>query len=189
MKVIDSTAAFTGRTSVVALGMFDGVHIGHQALIRAAVALADQLCAQSVVCTFDRHPLSVLCPERAPEPILTLEENLRKFERLGAQWALVERFTPAFASILPEDYLEMLVDQMRVKAIVIGENHTFGRDGRGNARMVRQLATKYGYQAKVVPSVTDADGLVSSTRIREMLRRGDRVRAEALLAIAPETSR
>ena len=68
MKVMTSEEAFDGRASVVALGMFDGVHVGHQRLIREAVRLARELDAQSVVCTFDRHPLSVICPARAPEP-------------------------------------------------------------------------------------------------------------------------
>ena len=90
MKVIYDTTDFTGHRAVVALGMFDGVHIGHQALIRRAVALARELEAQSVVCTFDRHPLSVLFPERAPKVLLPLHENLKKFERLGADWALVQ---------------------------------------------------------------------------------------------------
>ena len=89
MKIIYDTAAFTGHKAVVALGMFDGVHIGHQALIRRTVALAKELEAQSVVCTFDRHPLSVLRPDAAPAPLLSLDENLARFARLGADAALV----------------------------------------------------------------------------------------------------
>ena len=183
MKVIHSAGEFDGRTSVVALGMFDGVHIGHQALIREAVSLAREMNAQSVVCTFDCHPLSVICPQRAPEPVLPLEQNLEKFRLLGAQWALVEHFTPEFAAILPEDYLQMLVDEMRVKAIVIGENHTFGREGKGNARLVRQLATKYGYRAKIVPPVMDGDRMASSSYIRQLRRQGEFAHAEALLSL------
>ncbi len=183
MRVFQDESEFGGRTSVAALGMFDGVHIGHQKLIRQAVSIAHEMNAQCVVCTFDRHPMSVLHPERAPKQLLSLEENLQKFERLGADAVLVKPFSRTFASMLPEDYIEMLADHMRVCAIVIGENYTFGRGGRGNAGMVKRLATKYGYRAKVVEPVRDADGIISSTRIREMLKNGQTDRARALLEI------
>jgi len=181
--VLHSADEFAGQHSVVALGMFDGVHIGHQKLIRTAVKLARQMDAQSVVCTFDRHPLSLLRPERAPEPLLTLEQNIGKFRQLGANAVLVQPFTQEFAAMQPEDYLEMLVKGLRVKAVVIGENYTFGSRGRGNAEMVRMLSGKYGYQVSIVEPVTDAEGLISSTRIRRMIQNGDSDRAKALLDI------
>ena len=112
MRVLHEEREFTGRASVVALGMFDGVHIGHQKLIRTAVEMAREMNAECVVCTFDRHPLSLLCPERAPEQLLPLEENLKKFEQLGADAALVKPFTKEFADMLPEDYLELLADSI-----------------------------------------------------------------------------
>lgn len=183
MIVLHSAQEFVGRASVVALGMFDGVHIGHQKLIRTAVELAKQMGAQSIVCTFDRHPLSLLKPEYAPEPLLPPEENLRKFEQLGADAVLIQPFTRQFAGMLPEDYLEMLTDSLRAKAIVIGENYTFGREGRGNAQMVSLLARKYGYRAKIVEPVADQEGMISSTRIRNMIRNGETERANALLEI------
>lgn len=183
MIALHSEREFTGRASVVALGMFDGVHIGHQRLIRTAVEMARSMDAQSIVCTFDRHPLSLLRPDRAPKPLLTLEENLEKFEKLGVDAVLIQPFTKDFADMLPEDYLELLVDALRAKVVVIGENYTFGREGRGNAEMVRLMATKYGYRAKVVEPVTDAEGLISSTRIRAMLRDGEVDRARRLLDI------
>lgn len=183
MIVLHSAEEFTGRASVVALGMFDGVHIGHQKLIRTAVELAKQMDAQSIVCTFDRHPLSLLRPDRAPVPLLTLEQNIEKFDQLGADAVLIQPFDQKFASILPEDYLESLVDSFHAKAVVIGENYTFGREGRGNAEMVRRMATKYGYRAKIVEPVTDAEGMISSTRIRKMLHDGATERAHHLLDI------
>lgn len=186
MKILHSEKEFDGRASVVALGMFDGVHVGHQRLIRTAVRIARESSAQCVVCTFDRHPLAMLCPERAPEPLLTLEENLGKMARLGADAVLVKPFTKEFAGIFPEDYLEMLVDGLKAKAIVIGENYTFGREGCGNAEMVRLLATKYGYRAKIVEPVVDEAGMISSTRIREMLRNGEAEQARTLLEIREE---
>ena len=183
MIVLHSEKEFTGRASVVALGMFDGVHIGHQKLIRTAIEMAEKMNVSCIVCTFDRHPLSLLKPEYAPEPLLTLEENLGKFERLGADFALVREFTREFAGMLPEDYVQLLVDSLHAKAIVVGDNFTFGREGRGNAEMIRRLATKYGYRAKIIEPVMDGGEMVSSTRIREMFRNGNCDLAKNLLKI------
>lgn len=186
MIVLHSAGEFAGQASVVALGMFDGVHIGHQKLIRDAVKLADEMGAQCIVCTFDRHPLSLLAPERAPKPLLSMQENLRKFEQLGVDAAFIQTFTKEFAGMNPEDYLKDLVENLRAKAIVIGENYTFGRGGCGNVRMVRQLAEEFGYLAKVVEPVADQEGMISSTRIRRMLKDGEAERASALLDICTQ---
>lgn len=186
MRIIHDGSQFSGRQAVVALGMFDGVHIGHQALIRRAVALADALDAQSVVCTFDRHPLSVLCPERAPVPLLPLHENLKKFERLGAEWALVQAFTPEYGATPPEAFLRRLTAELRVAAIVVGENYTFGAGGRGDAALVRSLAPALGYRAVIVPPVMDGDVMCSSTHIRSLLARGETEHAQRLLMIAED---
>jgi riboflavin kinase/FMN adenylyltransferase len=184
MRIIRCESEFTGKRSVMALGMFDGVHIGHQKLIREAVKLAGEMDAESVVCTFDRHPLSVIRPEAAPEALLPLEKNLEKFEALGSQWALVKSFTREFAAAEPEDFLWKLVKEMRVCAIVAGENYSFGRKGRGNADMLRAMQDELGFRAVIVPPVMDGGVMASSTYIRSLLKSGDRAHAERLLAIA-----
>ena len=184
MIVLGNAAQFPGTASVAALGMFDGVHVGHQSLIRRAVALAKEMDASSVVCTFDRHPLSLICPERAPKPLRTLQDNLKQFERLGADYALVEPFSREFSELSPEDYLRALVKNLR--ALVVGENHTFGRAGRGDAALIRRMADELGYRAVVVPSVMDGERMVSSTYIRELLRGGETEHAHRLLEIAPD---
>lgn len=183
MIVLHSESEFKGERSVVALGMFDGVHIGHQKLIRSAVQLAKDLHAVPVVCTFDRHPLSVIAPEHAPEAVLTLDENLHKFELLGAETAIVRPFTREFAAMEPEKYLEMITRQLHIAAIVVGENYTFGDHGRGNAEMIAQLAGKYGYLAKIIPPVMIGNRMVSSTYIRELRREKRFEEAEQLLKI------
>lgn len=189
MIVLNSAAAFEGNASAVALGMFDGVHIGHQRLIRRAVELAHEIGALSVVCTFDQHPLEVLCPQRAPKRLLSLEENLEKFERLGADCALVAPFTRAFAATEPEAYLQHLVTDMRAKAIVVGENYTFGRAGRGNTEMICALAEELGVRAEVVEPVMDGNRMASSTYVRELLRDGQVAHAARLMAISAENVR
>lgn len=183
MKIIYDEIAFLEEASVAALGMFDGVHIGHQELIRNAVILARSLNARSVVCTFDRHPLSVLRPNRAPKPLLTLEQNLLKFERLGADYALVKAFTPEFAATEPEDYIRQLVEKMRVRAIVVGENYTFGAKGRGNADLIRALAPELGYRAMVVAPVMDGSVMASSTYVRALQAAGEVAHVHRLMDI------
>ena len=188
MRIIHDETGFTDAASVVALGMFDGVHIGHQALIRAAVRAARELGAACIVSTFDRHPMSVLCPERAPEPLLTLEENLRKFEALGADWALVKPFTRAYGATPPEVFLREMTAGLRAKAVVAGQDYTFGDAGRGDARMLRAMSAELGYRAIIVPPVMDGEVVCSSTHIRALLAAGERDRADALLALRPDAA-
>ena len=188
MNVIHREADFTGHASVVALGMFDGVHIGHQSLIRTAVRAAREAGIDSIVCTFDCHPMEVICPERAPRRLLTLSENLDKFRLLGADWALVKAFTPEFAAMPAADYLKALVTSLRVKCIVAGIDYSFGAMGRGNAALLRQMEGPLGYRAIIVPQVMDADVVCSSTYIRSLLDSGQTEHAEALLRIDSPTA-
>lgn len=185
MKIIHNPEEFDAAASVVALGMFDGVHVGHQALIRRAVSLARALDAACVVCTFDRHPLSVLFPERAPAALLPLSENLKKFEALGADFALVQAFTPAYGATPPGDFLRALVRDYRVRAIVAGENYTFGAGGRGDAVLIRRMAPELSYRAEIIPPVMDGDTMCSSTWIRQLLEAGETEHARRLMEIEP----
>lgn len=183
MKVWTSEADYDLGASVAALGTFDGVHIGHQALIRRAMALSREMDAACVVCTFDRHPLSLLCPERTPMPLITVEEKLKKLERMGVDGVLLRPFTRAFADMEAEDYLEDLVKRLRVRGVVAGFNYSFGAGGRGDAQLIRGLAERLGYRAEIVEAVRDGGDTVSSTLIRALLKAGDSARAAALMEI------
>ncbi|NLF28568.1 MAG: FAD synthetase family protein [Clostridiales bacterium] len=183
MQILHSEREFLGPASVLALGTFDGVHIGHAALLRRAKALADELGASCVACTFDRHPLSVLDPARMPRQLTDLEEKLRKFALLKADCALVQRFTPELSKLSAREYLLSLVAAMRAKAVVVGEDHRFGRRGEGNANLIRALASEAGFRAVVVPPVLDGKDVVSSSLIRSLLASGQFARAEKLLSI------
>ena len=181
MKIIHHEGEYTGAGTVIALGTFDGVHIGHQKLMRTAAAVAAERGLDSVVCTFDRHPLAVLRPGSEPLELLSLEEKLAKFKRLGAEIALVLEFTREFAGIEAEDFLRSLVRDMRAQALVVGENYTFGRGGRGNSDMLRRLAPEMGFEAVIVEPVTDGGEIVSSTRIRRLIEAGETGYAGRLL--------
>ncbi len=183
MQILHSEREFIGPASVLALGTFDGVHIGHAALIRRAMAIAAERSAKSVVCTFDRHPLSLLDPANAPFQLTPLEEKLRRFERLGVDCALVKPFTCELAALPAREYLAALAREMRAVAVVVGEDHRFGRRGEGDAALIRAMAGELGFEAQIVPPVYDGRDVVSSSLIRQLLAAGESGHAKRLLDI------
>ena len=183
MKVFRTEAEYALGPSVAVLGTFDGVHIGHQALINRAMELAKEMNAACVVCTFDRHPLSLLRPEKAPAPLMRLEEKLEKLEKMGVDGVLLKAFTPEFAGISAMQYLEALSQDLQVKGIVAGFNYSFGAGGRGNADMIRAEASRLGYRAEIVEAVLDGKDTVSSTLIRSLLANGEGERAQRLMRL------
>lgn len=183
MKVFRNEAEYSLGPSVAVLGTFDGVHIGHQALIHRAMELAKEMDAACIVCTFDRHPLSLLCPEKAPVPLMGMDEKLEKLRQLGVDGVLLKEFTPEFAGIEPLMYLEELSRDLQVKGIVVGFNYSFGAGGRGNADLICSEAGRLGYRAEIVEAVLDEEDTVSSTLIRRLLADGEGERALRLMSI------
>lgn len=166
---------------MLALGMFDGVHIGHRALISRAVELAREMGAESMVCTFDRHPRSVLFPDRAPQPLMTQQEQLAEFEKLGVDWALIKHFDMEFADVAADVFIASLVSATKARAIVCGNNYSFGKGGAGGTDMLRELSGAFDYRLEVLSPVKDAGEMVSSTLIRKLINEGDLARAQRLL--------
>ena len=183
MRVWRSEAEFDLESCVVALGMFDGVHIGHQALIRRAQELAGALDCPCVVCTFDRHPLSVLKPERAPKQLISLEERLDKFAAMGVDGVLVQHFSQEYAATDPKGFLEGLVNRLHARGIVAGFNYSFGAGGYGNAELIQSEAARLNYSCDIVDPVMEEGETVSSTLIRRLMAQGENARAEALLKL------
>lgn len=181
MIILTDEKQYAGARAVLALGMFDGVHIGHRALITRAVRLARELNADAIACTFDKNPLALLAPERAPEPLMSADDRLAEFAALGADYALVKPFTREFSEVSAEDYLANMVSATRCAAIVSGANYTFGRYARGDANMLRAMAEALGFRIEIVAQVTDNGETVSSTLIRNLIKRGEIARAERLL--------
>ncbi len=183
MQVFNSEMDYNLGPAVAVLGTFDGVHIGHQALINRAMALADEMKAASVVCTFDRHPLSLLCPQRTPAPLMTVEEKLDKLRAMGVDAVIVKPFTEAFAAMPAESYLRLLARQLRLKAVVAGFNYTFGAGGRGNAALIKEMAETLCYRAEIVEAILDGADVVSSTLIRGLVAQGDWARVDRLMKL------
>lgn len=168
---------------VVALGTFDGVHKGHQALIRRAMELAREMDTACVVYTFYEHPLSVLCPEKAPKSLMSPFSKREKLQAMGIDGLLMRHFTPEYAATEPIDYLENLVKKLHVKGIVAGFNYSFGAGGRGNANLIRREADRLGYRAVIVDAVTDGGDVVSSTLLRSLKEQGQLDRFQRLFKL------
>ena len=158
---------------VIALGMFDGVHRGHQELIRQGLELARRMNAVLEVRTFDRHPLEILRPEAAPRLLSPGEEQAERMAACGAEELTVMPFTAETAGTEPEDFLAGLRAAGDLKAVVAGWNYSFGRGGRGDAELLRKDGAEHGYQVLIVPPVKNDRGeVISSSAIRERLTDG-----------------
>ena len=158
---------------VLALGTFDGVHRGHQALLNAGKRYALTHGILLRACSFDRHPLEVLKPEAAPKLITTEAEKEELMAQYGADELQLLEFTRETADIPPEAFLQMLRGTVRLKAVVAGWNYTFGRGGKGSAELLEKDGREYGYDVMIIPPVmTDGGEAVSSTLVRRQLQEG-----------------
>jgi riboflavin kinase/FMN adenylyltransferase len=170
------------RGGVVALGNFDGFHVGHQAVVGRALALAREKGVPALVATFDPHPARFFRPDAPPFLLTSIAQRFDLFEAIGMDGALAFPFDRAMAALGPERFIaEWLVDRLGATALVTGDDFTFGRDRAGNTAMLAHLARDRGMRAETIPAV-EADGAIaSSTRIREHLRAGEMAAAERLL--------
>ncbi len=166
---------------VVALGMFDGVHSGHAAIINRAVEIAKKIDGTPAVFTFSNHPLTVLNPENAPPMIGSRGLRREIFAGLGVRLLIEIPFTKDFAAKSPEEFLRLLQEKISPACVVTGPNYTFGRFGKGNGRMLLRECENFGFKAEVLQAVTIDKKIVSSTRIRELIACGELDEANILL--------
>jgi len=161
-------------SSVVTLGNFDGVHLGHRELFRSLVKTARQLNCPSIVYTFHPHPLKFLVPDKAPLLLNTPQEKQRLIAASHVDYLIESPFTTQFSTMSPEQFIDhILVEKLRVKALVVGYDYAFGSGRRGNVDFLRACGKEKGFSVDVLQPVGD-DGLpYSSTRIRKMVAMGD----------------
>ena len=170
------------RGSIVALGNFDGFHLGHQAVVGRAMERARTEGRPVVVATFDPHPARFFRPDAPPFRLTSLEQRERLFAAAGADAMLVFRFDAVLASTSAAGFAQMLVDDIGATAIVTGQDFTFGKGRAGSVATLTELGDSLGLKAEAVAPVTDgAGGIVSSSRIREALIAGDCATAIRLL--------
>jgi riboflavin kinase/FMN adenylyltransferase len=182
---LGSGTAAVGVRSAVAVGNFDGVHRGHQALVAAAVARARQAGGAAVVLTFDPHPARVLRPDAAPSALSTLAQKEELVAALGIDRLVALAFDARLAALTPEAFArEVLASLLGAHHVVIGESFRFGHARQGDARTLEDLGARHRFDVQVVPPVLHAGRPISSSRVREALLAGD-VRDAALLLGRP----
>jgi len=169
----------------VAIGVFDGVHLGHQQVIRQTVSDAEQQEGLAVVITFDRHPNSVVAPDRVPPLIYSLPQKLRAIGALGADTTLVIHFDPAFSRQSGEDFIRGLVrDFHHIHSICVGSSFTFGHKRSGNVALLKKLGEELHFIVHGLSAVSLDGQVVSSTRIREAIGGGQLDAASQMLGRA-----
>jgi riboflavin kinase / FMN adenylyltransferase len=162
------------RKVCVAIGVFDGVHLGHQQVIRQTMADAMQHDAVSVVVTFDRHPNAIVAPERTPPLIYPLAKKLAVIESVGVNTTCLIEFTKDFSLITAEKFVRDLArDFKNIQSICVGSNFTFGHKRGGNVELLRALGKELNFQVHGLASVALDGQPVSSTRVREAVRAGN----------------
>ncbi|RPI00391.1 MAG: riboflavin biosynthesis protein RibF [Zetaproteobacteria bacterium] len=186
MQVIHATTVEDLRCdlpeAVLGLGTLDGVHLGHQAILRRVAERAAAGGGTPAALTFAQHPLEVVRPEQAPALITPLPLKLALLERLGMTAVVVIHFTPALATLEADDFVRRgLVDGLRVRGLCVGYDFGFGRGRRGNVELLDELSRQYGFWLEVTPPVTVDGQAVSSRAIRALLLQGRVAEAHRLL--------
>jgi riboflavin kinase/FMN adenylyltransferase len=176
-RVVDSLEQASGavgrRRTVCCVGVFDGVHLGHQRLIGSAVAEAKRRRALSVLLTFRNHPLEVLAPAYAPPLLTEADDKIARLLALGPSVIAAVEFNRRLAAVEPEQFIDdLLAEQLRARAIYCGADFRFGREGRGDLALLKHRGAEHGIRAKTVDAVYVRGRIVSSTWTRALLEEG-----------------
>ncbi len=187
MKIIRAARDLNSgsRGACLAIGFFDGVHLGHQHIIRQTITDARQHEAPSLVLTFNRHPNTIVAPARVPPLIYSLPQKLRVIESLGPEALLLVDFTKSYSLKTGEEFVRGLTrDLGKVRSICVGANFTFGSQRSGNVELLRKLGAELDFFVHGLAAVSLDNRVVSSTRIREAIRSGSLDDASQMLGRA-----
>ena len=168
--------------AAVTIGNFDGVHLGHRQILRSAVAAARSLSIEAVALTFDPHPLEVVAPERAPLTLTSMRQRVALMRDAGIDRVSVLRFTKEISQLSPRAFAEQfLVRKLGARLVVVGANFRFGRRQAGNALTLQSLGRDLGFKVAFADTVVADGDVVSSTRVRKLVRAGRMEAARSLL--------
>jgi len=183
MSILQSIETYISKEpSVVTIGTFDGVHIGHQKIIKRLVDTASSSHLKSVVLTFFPHPRMVLQKDASIKLINTIDERSEILYGLGLDYLLVKKFTKEFSRLSAEDFVKkILVDKLNAKKVIIGYDHRFGRNRNADINDLKLFGEKYGFQVEEISAEDINDVSVSSTKIRKALDEGNIVKANTYL--------
>jgi riboflavin kinase/FMN adenylyltransferase len=184
MQSISSLNQVVGgfTASAVTVGKFDGIHKGHQKLIGSLRSAADELAIQSVVVTFDRHPDALLNPRQYKLPLIGPTQKTELIEETGIDVLLTLTFDDALAKLSPQEFVEqILVDGLKAKIVLVGEDFKFGHKGSGDVQTLKDLGQQLGFEVRVITSAEINGEKISTSKIREALDMGQVVKAAEML--------
>ena len=160
--------------SAITIGNFDGVHCGHQQILRRAIGVAREEGWKSAVLTFDPHPAKVVSPAAAPRLLTTIEERARMILEQGIDEVLILPFNAEVATLSPQDFVrEILVDKLKARAVLVGANFHFGKRAAGDAAMLEELGDRFSFEAEIIAPVIWRKRVISSSEVRRLIGAGD----------------
>ncbi len=165
---------------IVAIGIFDGIHIGHKRILNRVLNSGEK-GRDKVVMTFDPHPKGILTPDRLPPRIMSIEHRLLILERMGIDAVIIVRFSESLAAMSPEDFIRRVIAAVGIRTVYVGDNFYFGHGKRGDVNTFREVGKPCGVEVRKVRSVRKKGKVVSSTWLRRLIAGGRIKEAEALL--------
>ena len=183
MKIIENLKNYTEKTAkVLSLGMFDGVHLGHVSIINQLKEIAQKYDLETAILTFWPHPRKVFNPNDELHLLNTLEEKIALLEKAGIEVVFLQEFDENFRNLTGEEFIvQILVEKLNVKHVIIGYDHVFGKNKSGNFDLLQQLSEKLGYDVAQLKAVKEGDFNISSTKIRNCLGNGNIIGANKML--------
>jgi riboflavin kinase/FMN adenylyltransferase len=173
------------HNTVLTIGNFDCVHLGHQKILSTVLRRAKEIKGTPMAITFDPHPMIVIAPERKIKILTTLEEKAKLMKEMGIKVFLCIKFTKEFSNMLPDDFIrDVLVEKINAKEIIVGTNYAFGKNKKGTVELLRKRGKKYGFTVKVIRNAKLHGDVVSSSKIRELLVKGAVFKASTFLGRA-----
>jgi riboflavin kinase/FMN adenylyltransferase len=175
LQLVRGTAALDRRLvrPILTIGNFDGIHLGHRAILETVIARARALGGVSVLYTFDPHPRKVLRPDQAPDLLATMDQKIEILEDLGLDVLIVEHFDRAFARTEPKVFIrEYIRERIDPIEVYVGYDFHFGRDREGSMRFLTETGPRLGFSVTIIPEVTAGEFDVNSTRIRKLISEG-----------------
>lgn len=170
------------KPTVVTIGKFDAIHLGHQELLRETIEIAEEHMLVPAVVTFDRHPSEILNPGNAPEPVIGVNQKKELLDQAGIELMVALAFDNALAKSSAEDFVsEVLVQGLNAKVVVVGEGFRFGAEARGDIALLKELGEQHGFTVRVMAPVQIDGAIVSTSRVRELLLAGEVTAAARLL--------
>lgn len=170
------------RNPVITIGNFDGVHIGHKRIFEIVREKALKKGGESIVFTFEPHPVKLLVPNKGPFLITTFKEKIRLIGESGIDVIICPTFDMNFANQTPREFIEnVFVNKIGVKEVVVGYDYLFGKNRRGNVNTIKELGREYGFDVEIIEPIKLGDIIVSCTKIREYIRKGMLKEASSLL--------